>query len=82
MKVIGIICEFVIFAFQVVTLPVEFNASSRALRQVQDLKFVQEKEYTYCKKMLTAAALTYVASVATAILEIFRLVLMANNRRR
>lgn len=78
---VGIIMELVILVFQLITLPVEFNASNRALRQIKELKIVQDKEHAYCKKMLTAAALTYVASVATAILEVFRLVLMANRRR-
>ena len=78
---IGILLEAVILLFQLVTLPVEFNASSRALKQIVDLKIVQEKEHSQCKKMLVAAALTYVASVASAILEILRLVLMSRDRR-
>ena len=78
---VGIVMELVILVFQLITLPVEFNASNRALRQIQELKIVQDKEHESCKKMLKAAALTYVASVATAILEIFRLVLMVNRKR-
>ncbi len=74
---LGIILECVILFFQVITLPVEFNASSRALKQIKELKIVDEDEHKYCKKMLTAAALTYVASVATSVLEILRLVLLA-----
>lgn len=73
---VGIILELVILLFQIVTLPVEFNASSRALKQIQELGMVNDIEHSSCKKMLKAAALTYVASVATAILEIFRLLLM------
>lgn len=76
----GIIMECVILLFQLITLPVEFNASSRALKQIKQLKFLDKKEYRKGRKMLTAAAMTYVASVATTILEIFRLVLMANRR--
>ena len=74
---IGILLELVILLFQIVTLPVEFNASSRALKQITELKIVKSDEHTMCRKMLTAAALTYVASVATAILEVLRLVLIA-----
>ena len=76
----GIIMECIILLFQLVTLPVEFNASSRALKQIKQLNFLDKKEYRKGRKMLTAAAMTYVASVATTILEIFRLVLMANRR--
>ena len=74
---IGIIMECIILLFQIVTLPVEFDASSRALKQIIDLKIVDSKEHKECRGMLTAAALTYVASVSTAILQILRLVLIA-----
>lgn len=77
---IGIALEFVILAFQLITLPVEFNASSRALKQIKELGIVVADEHRYCRKMLTSAALTYVASVATAVLEIFRLILIARDR--
>ena len=78
---IGILMELVILLFQVVTLPVEFNASNRALKQLTKLNLVTKKEHSSCKQMLTAAALTYVAAVAAAILEVLRLVLMANRNR-
>lgn len=74
---LGICLEFVILFFQVVTLPVEFNASNRALKHIVSLNLVEDKENIWCKKMLAAAALTYVASVATAVLEILRLISMA-----
>ena len=74
---LGILLEVVILAFQLITLPVEFNASHRALIQIKELGIVDDEEIKYCKKMLTAAALTYVASVTTSILEILRLVLIA-----
>ena len=74
---VGIILEMVILLFQLVTLPVEFDASNRALKQISQLRIVEETEHQSCKKMLTAAALTYVASVATAILEILRLLIVA-----
>ena len=73
---IGIIFEVVILAFQVITLPVEFNASHRALVQLKQLDIVDSSEHSKCRGMLIAAALTYVASVATTILQILRYVLM------
>ena len=76
----GILMECIILLFQLITLPVEFNASSRALKQIKELNFLEKKEYRKGRSMLTAAAMTYVASVATTLLEIFRLVLMANRR--
>lgn len=78
---IGIFLEFIILFFQLLTLPVEFNASDRALHQIYKLGIVDKKERKQCKGMLTAAALTYVAGVASAILQILRLVLMVNRRR-
>lgn len=74
---LGIILEAVILVFQLITLPVEFNASRRGLKQLDELHLVGDDEKNGCRKMLTAAALTYVASVATAILDILRLVLIA-----
>ena len=73
---LGIIMEFVILFFQLITLPVEFDASSRALEKLIDLNLVSSEEKVYSKKMLFAAALTYVASVATAVLQILRLLLL------
>ena len=73
---IGIIFEVVILAFQIITLPVEFNASHRALVQLKQLDIVDGSEHSKCRGMLIAAALTYVASVATTILQILRYVLM------
>ncbi len=79
---IGIILECVILLFQLITLPVEFNASSRALKQIEKLDIVDKSEKEGCKKMLTSAALTYIAGVLSAVMQIVRLVLMANDRRR
>lgn len=67
--------------FQVVTLPVEFNASKRALEQLKKLEIVDEKEHMETEKVLKAAALTYVAAVLSSILNLVRLLLEANNRR-
>ena len=77
---IGIFCEVLILFFQLVTLPVEFNASRRGLKQLQELKIIDDEELSDSRGMLFAAALTYVAAVATSLLEIVRLVLMANRR--
>ena len=79
---IGIALECVILFFQLITLPVEFNASNRALKQIEKLGIVEKDEKEGCKKMLTSAALTYVASVLSAVMQIVRLVLMGNSRRR
>ena len=77
---IGILLECVILLFQVVTLPVEIDASKRALSEVKKYNYLDEKEYRSGKKVLTAAALTYVASVATALIQILRLVLVYGRR--
>jgi len=77
---LGIIFELVILLFQLVTLPVEFNASSRALKKIKEYKILEEAEYKQGRTMLTAAALTYVASVAATLIEIVRLVLMFTRR--
>lgn len=67
--------------FQLVTLPVEFNASSRALVMLESCGITGGQETKYCKKVLTAAALTYVAAAASSILQLLRLVLLFGNRR-
>ena len=67
--------------FQVVTLPVEFNASSRALVMLQEYGITGGQETGYCRKVLTAAALTYVAGAASSILQLLRLVLLFGGRR-
>ena len=66
--------------FQVVTLPVEFDASRRALEKLQDYKIVDNSEFAGAKEVLTAAALTYVARVLASMLQIFRLILAAKDR--
>lgn len=68
------------FLFQVVTLPVEFDASRRALEKLQDYKIVDNSEFAGAKEVLTAAALTYVAGVLASMLQIFRLILAAKDR--
>lgn len=75
---------FMLFAvlFQVVTLPVEFDASKRALEQVVDLNIVDEQENRHCRKVLTAAALTYVAAAVVALMELLRFVFILLNSNR
>ncbi len=77
---IGIILEVVILLFQVITLPVEINASRRGKKQLIKLKLIDSKEGSKCSKMLAAAALTYVASLLSSLFQIARLVLMARDR--
>ncbi len=79
---IGIICFSLAVLFQLVTLPVEYNASSRALKILGQQGILGESELPYTKKVLSAAALTYVASAAAAILQLLRLVLLFGGRRR
>lgn len=66
--------------FQVLTLPVEFNASSRAIVQLSDNNFLYEDEIKGAKKMLSAAAMTYVAATAMAIGQLLRLLVLRNAR--
>lgn len=72
----GIICMLAAVLFQVVTLPVEFNASTRAMDQVVSLGIIRSDEERETKKVLNAAALTYVAAAAVAVLELVRLILI------
>ncbi|AOV08053.1 zinc metallopeptidase [Sporosarcina ureilytica] len=77
---IGILLLAVGVLFQLVTLPVEFNASSRAMDQVVSLGVIQNEEESHAKKVLNAAAMTYVAAAAVAVLELVRLLLIFFNR--
>lgn len=80
----GIILYSAISFFQLVTLPVEFNASSRAMSVISRSGFLSEDEQRAARKVLTAAALTYVAALLTSLLTLLRLVLIAgrSSRRR
>ena len=77
---LGILLVGLGLLFQLVTLPVEFNASNRALRELE-ADLVNKSDLNGVKSMLTAAALTYVAGVLSSALEILRLILIVNNRR-
>ena len=68
--------------FELVTLPVEFDASSRALKKIEEYQIVNSSEHAGAKSVLTAAALTYVAGVLASILQILRLLLIARNQER
>jgi uncharacterized protein len=78
---IGIILFTVAVAFYLVTLPVEFNASSRAISTLESTGLLSYQEIIPAKKVLRAAAMTYVASAAVAMASLLRLILLSNSRR-
>ncbi|MCI8300041.1 MAG: zinc metallopeptidase [Lachnospiraceae bacterium] len=78
---IGILCFSLAVLFQLVTLPVEFNASGRALRILGDTGILGSDELTKTRKVLKAAALTYVAGAAASILQLLRLLFLSSGRR-
>ena len=75
---IGILLFSASVLFQIITLPVEFNASNRAVVQLSNLGIVEGKEAKQSRKVLTAAALTYVAAALTSVLQLLRLLAIAN----
>lgn len=78
----GIALFSVAVLFQLVTLPVEFNASRRAMSALRASGQYTDEELSGARRVLTAAALTYVAALASSMLQIFRLLLITSNRRR
>ena len=76
----GIALLIIIALFQIVTLPIEFNASNRALVQLSESGIIMEDERNDARSMLTAAALTYVASLVSTLANIFRILLIAGRR--
>ena len=78
---LGILLFSVAVLFQIVTLPVEFNASSRAVRVLESSGMLYPEEVGDVKKVLRAAALTYVASAASMILQFLRLIIIGGRRR-
>ncbi|HWJ80448.1 MAG TPA: zinc metallopeptidase [Niallia sp.] len=82
MILLGIILMAAGVLFQFVTLPVEFNASNRAMDQVVALGIIRNEEERETKKVLNAAALTYVAAAAVAIIELLRLILIYTGMQR
>lgn len=79
---IGIFLFFFAVLFQVVTLPVEYNASSRGLALLQDCGILGGEELEMGKKVLKAAALTYVAAAASSVMQLLRLLMLSNRRSR
>ena len=77
---LGIFLELAILLFQLITLPVELNASKRAAEFLKKEALIESKEQIGSKRMLRAAAMTYVASVLATILQIFRLILIVSSR--
>ena len=70
------------FVFQLITLPVEFNASRRAIRAIEDAQLLTAEEQQGAQKTLKAAAMTYVAAMSVALAQLIRLILIFGNRRR
>ena len=79
---IGIACFAFSLIFQLVTLPVEFNASNRAMRAIEDAQILTEQEQRGARKTLSAAAMTYVAAVAVSAAQLLRLIILFGGRRR
>jgi len=79
---LGIACFGLSFVFQVVTLPVEFNASNRAIRAIESGNLLTDDELRGAKKTLRAAAMTYVAATAVALAQLLRLIVLFGGGRR
>ena len=79
---LGIAAFGLSFVFQLITLPVEFNASHRAIRAIEDAQLLTAEEQKGAEKTLKAAAMTYVAAMAVALAQLVRLILIFGNRRR
>ena len=79
---LGITCFGLSLVFQLVTLPVEFNASRRAMAAISEGGLLTQEEQAGARKTLTAAALTYVAATAVSLAQLLRLVALFGNRRR
>jgi Zn-dependent membrane protease YugP len=77
---IGILLYSLVFVFQLITLPVEFNASSRALSFIEETGMLSVEEHKGAKKVLKAASMTYVAAAATTLANILRLILRMRRR--
>ncbi len=78
----GIACFSLSTLFQLITLPVEFDASRRAMAGIRESGLLTKEEQGGAKKVLTAAAMTYVAALATSLLSLLRLIIIANHSRR
>ena len=78
----GIACFGLSLVFQLITLPVEFDASRRAMQAISSVNILTEEEQRGAKKTLTAAAMTYVAATAVALMQLLRLIMIFGGRRR
>ena len=78
---VGIAFYSVALLFQLITLPVEFNASKRAMTALRESAFLSDSDLRASRRVLTAAALTYVAALASSLLTLLRLLVLANRRR-
>ncbi len=78
---LGIILFAVVVLFQLITLPVEFDASKRAVKLLSENNFLSDSEIPAVKKVLSAAALTYIASAIYSLMTLIRYIIIANNRR-
>ena len=79
---LGILLFSLAVLFQLVTLPVEFNASARALKMLGNNRLIAQEEVKGAQKVLVAAALTYVAALAASVLQLLRLIILAGGRDR
>ena len=79
---LGIACFGLSLVFQLITLPVEFNASRRAMQAISSAGILTDEESIGARKTLTAAALTYVAATAVALMQLLRLIMIFGGRRR
>lgn len=79
---LGIACFGLSLVFQLITLPVEFNASHRAMQAIEQVNILTSEEQKGARKTLTAAALTYVAATAVALSQLLRLLVIFGGRRR
>ena len=79
---LGIACFGLSLVFQLVTLPVEFNASRRAMEAIESADILTDEEQKGARKTLTAAAMTYVAAAAVALMQLLRLIMLFGGRRR
>jgi Zn-dependent membrane protease YugP len=79
---VGIACFGLSLVFQLITLPVEFNASRRAMQAIENSQLLTSEEQRGARKTLTAAAMTYVAATAVALSQLLRLIVLFGNRGR
>ncbi len=82
LAMLGVLLFSAVLLFQIITLPTEINASRRALNTIKSMGLLEGSDYEGAKKVLTAAAMTYVAAVASTALQLLRLFILANRNKR